>query len=98
MEHPRPLFRLFSVFFKEKSMQILQQINVKRVHPVYGLGIRTHDLQIASLIPLPQDQGYLLSADFICIVLSLLTANEQCDQWLDYFSQFDHLQQSKFAQ
>ena len=32
-------------------MQFLQQINVKYVHPVYDAGIRTHDLQISSLIP-----------------------------------------------
>ena len=38
-------FILFSVFFKQ-AMQFLQQINVKNVifHPVYGTGIRTHDL------------------------------------------------------
>ena len=28
------LFRLFSVFFKQTSMQSLQQINVKTIHPV----------------------------------------------------------------
>ena len=30
---------------------ILQQINVINVHPVYGTGIRTHDLKIVSLLP-----------------------------------------------
>ena len=29
----------------------------KNVHPVYGTGIRTHDLQNVSLLPLPLDQG-----------------------------------------
>ena len=52
MGHPRPLFRLFSVFFKLTSKgTILQQINVKNVHPVDGAGIRTHDLQDMSLLP-----------------------------------------------
>ena len=43
--HPRPLFRLFSVFFKQ-TIQFFQQINVKKchVHPVSGAGIRTYDL------------------------------------------------------
>ena len=48
MGHPRPLFRLFSVFFKQ-TLQFLQY--VKNVHPVYGAGIRTHDLQNMSLLP-----------------------------------------------
>ena len=48
----RPLFRLFSVFFKQ-TIQFQQQINVKKcqVHPVSGAGIRTHDLWIVSLLP-----------------------------------------------
>ena len=50
MGHPRPLFSLSSVFFKQ-TLQFLQQINVKNVHPVYDTGIRTLDRQIASLIP-----------------------------------------------
>ena len=29
----------------------------KNVHPVYGAGIRTHNLQNVSLFPLPLDQG-----------------------------------------
>ena len=46
MGQPRPLFRLFSVLFKQTLLQFLQQINVKKchVHPVYGAGIWTHDL------------------------------------------------------
>ena len=44
MGQPRPLFRLFSVFFKQ-TIKFLQQINVKKchVHPVYDTGIRTQD-------------------------------------------------------
>ena len=30
MGQPRPLFRLFSVFFKQTLLQFLQQINVKK--------------------------------------------------------------------
>ena len=53
MGQPRPLFCLFSVLFKQTLPQFLQQINVKKchVHPVYGTGIRTHDLWIVSLLP-----------------------------------------------
>ena len=53
MVQPRPLFRLFLVFFKQTLLQFLQQINVKKchVHPVYGAGIRTHNLWIVSLLP-----------------------------------------------
>ena len=41
MGHPRRLFGLFQANINT----ILQQINVKNVHPVYGTGIRTHDLK-----------------------------------------------------
>ena len=44
LNHTRPLFRLFSVFFKQTSIQFLQQINVKNVYPLYGDVSRTHDL------------------------------------------------------
>ena len=54
MGQPLPLFRLFSVFFKQ-TLQFLQY--VKNVHPVYGAGIRTHDLRNVSLFPWPLDQG-----------------------------------------
>ena len=30
---------------------------VKNVHPVYGAGIRTHDLHNMCLLPLPLNQG-----------------------------------------
>ena len=41
---PLSLFHLFSAFFKQTSTQVLQ-INVKNVHPVFGAGIRTHNLE-----------------------------------------------------
>ena len=43
------LFRLFSVF--SNKLQFLQKINVKNSHPVYGAGIRTHDLLNMSRLP-----------------------------------------------
>ena len=49
MGHPRPPFRLFQVFFKQ-TIQILQQIDVKNVHPVSGAGVQTHNLLIMSLL------------------------------------------------
>ena len=51
MRHPRPLFRLFSVFFKQTSKQFYNKLMWKNVQPVYGTGIRTHDLQNMSLLP-----------------------------------------------
>ena len=33
------------------NIKFLQQINMKNVHPVYGAGIRTHDLCNISLLP-----------------------------------------------
>ena len=50
MGQPRPLLRLFSVFLNKQSI-FLQQINVKNVHPVYGIGIGTHNLSNMSLNP-----------------------------------------------
>ena len=50
MVHHQPLFRLFLIFFKQ-TIQVLQQINVKNVHLVYGAGIRTHILLNTSLLP-----------------------------------------------
>ena len=49
MAHSWPLFRLFLVPLKQTT-QISLQINVKNVHPVPGERIRTHDLQIMSLL------------------------------------------------
>ena len=37
--------------FQAKIITILQQINVKIVHPMYGAGIQTHDLRNTSLLP-----------------------------------------------
>ena len=44
---------LFFVYFRlfKQTLQFLQQIYVKNVHPVYGAGILTHDLQDLSLLP-----------------------------------------------
>ena len=42
-------FCLFSLF--NQTLQILQQINVKNVHPVYGARSRTHDFQNMSCFP-----------------------------------------------
>ena len=47
MGQTRPLFH----FFRLSSLQFLQQINVKNVHPIYGAGIRTHDRLNMSLLP-----------------------------------------------
>ena len=51
----------YKVFFKnvptpasfrfKQTIQFLQQINVKNVHPVYGAGIRTHGLLNTSSHP-----------------------------------------------
>ena len=47
--HPGLFFMYFHLF--KQTLQFLQQINVKNVHPVSGTGIRTHNLLIASLLP-----------------------------------------------
>ena len=39
---------IFGLF--QTNIAILQQINVKNVHPVYGTGIRTHDLKNMRLL------------------------------------------------
>ena len=49
--HPRPLFRLFSVIFKQTSKQIYNKQMGKNVYPVYSTGIRTHNLPNVSLLP-----------------------------------------------
>ena len=41
--HPRPLFVYFRLF--KQTLQFLQQMNVRNIHPVYGAGNRTHDLR-----------------------------------------------------
>ena len=57
---PTPASFLFIFgLLKQTLLQFLKQINVKKchVHPVYGTGIRTHNLWIVSLLPQPLDQG-----------------------------------------
>ena len=47
--------------FLKKTIQLLQQINMKKcpnVHPVYSAGIRTYNLSNMSCHPLPLDQGF----------------------------------------
>ena len=44
--NPCLVFMYFCLF-----KQFLQQIHMKNVHPVYGAGIRTYDLQDMSLLP-----------------------------------------------
>ena len=46
---PTPAY--FSFIFGLFKQTILQQIYVKKVHPVYGTGIRTHNLRNVSLFP-----------------------------------------------
>ena len=50
---------LFFVYFcpLKQTIQFLQQINVKNVHPVSSARIRTHNLLITSLLSQPPDQG-----------------------------------------
>ena len=57
MGHPRHLF-LFSVFLKQTT-QVLEQLNVKNIHPVYGTGIRTHNLLIMRNHPVTTRPGLL---------------------------------------
>ena len=45
---PGLFFNLLSSF--QTQIKILQQMNVKNVHPVYGAGIRTHNLWNMSLL------------------------------------------------
>ena len=63
MGHPWPLFHLFSSL--QKTLQFLQQINVKNIHPVYGAKIQTQDLWNMSLLPLPLDQGSRPKVNFL---------------------------------
>ena len=45
------------IFIFSNKLQVLQQINVKNVNPLYDAGIRTNDLWNMSLLPGPLDQG-----------------------------------------
>ena len=49
MGPPQPLFHLFSYF--QTNITIFTTNICGNVHPVYGAGIRTHDLQDTSLLP-----------------------------------------------
>ena len=48
MGQPRPLFRLFSIF-SNKHYNFYNKYMWKNVHPVYGAGIRTHNIWNMSL-------------------------------------------------
>ena len=50
MGQPRRFLSVIFGLFKQASLQFLQQIYVKNVHPEYGDGIRTHNLQNMSLL------------------------------------------------
>ena len=56
MGQPRPLFHLF-LSFKTHITNFTTNSYVKNVHPVYGAGIRTHDLWNMSFLPKSLDQG-----------------------------------------
>ena len=59
MGHPRrPLFVYFQSYSNKHLYNNLP--NLKNVRPVYIAGIRTHNLQIASLVPYPLDHSILL--------------------------------------
>ena len=49
------LYKIWTIpghfFCFKQTLQFLQQINVKNVHPVYGAVIQTHDLWNVSLLP-----------------------------------------------
>ena len=65
MFHPRPPFLLIFGLFQTKISTICTKSNV---HPVYGAGIRTHDLQNMSTRPgLPPINIVILSTNtFLC--------------------------------
>ena len=66
--HPG-LFLVYFGLFKQ-TLQYLQQINLKNVHPVDGAGIWSDELQNISFIPYPLDQGFRPYAHF-CLYLDL---------------------------
>ena len=49
--HPRPLFNLFSSFQTNITIFTTNICEKCHDHPVYGAGIRTHDLRNTSLLP-----------------------------------------------
>ena len=48
---PTPASFSFILGLFKQTLQFLQQMYVKNVHPVYGAGIRTHDIQNVCLFP-----------------------------------------------
>ena len=48
---PRPLLSFIFGLIKQASLQFLQQMYVKNVHPVYDAGIRSHEFRNMSLLP-----------------------------------------------
>ena len=81
MVQPRPLLSFIFGLFKQTSLQILQNINVKNVHPVYSARIWTHNLRNMSLLPLPPGQGsHPKDALGIC---NLYVTRHQCQRFLD---------------
>ena len=54
--HPRPLFIYFRSF-SSKHHNLNNKLMWKNVHPVYGAGIQTNDIQSMSLLPYPLDQS-----------------------------------------
>ena len=53
MGHPRPIFSLFSDFFKQTS----KEFSLVNVHQLYGDGNLTHNLQFGSLHPMTTTPG-----------------------------------------
>ena len=49
MDQPRPLLSFIFGLFKQTSLQFFTTNKVKNVHPVYGAGIRAHDIWNMSL-------------------------------------------------
>ena len=49
MGFSQPLFVYFHLF--KLTLQFLQKMYVKNVHPVYSAGIQTHNLQNMSFLP-----------------------------------------------
>ena len=83
-----PIPCLFFVYFRLLK-QFLQQMYVKNVHLVYSAGIRTHKLQIASLIPLPLGHGYSpndFSVPYFVLSRSETNCSFQATKALSFFA------------
>ena len=59
MGQPRPLFHLFLLFSNKQYNFYNKSMWKIHVHPVYGTGIRTHNILNMSRVPQPLDQGSL---------------------------------------